>query len=694
MAQSTLLVTSALPYANGDIHLGYILEAVQSDVWVRLQRQLGHKVTYVCGEDAHGAGVMLKASELGISEVALCEAMYKSHKTDLDGFGIGIDQYHTTHSDENRHHVERIYKRLKAAGAIITQTKQQLFDPVKGMFLADRFVKGSCPNCQASDQYGDNCENCGSTYEASELLEPRSVFSGTAPELRSVKQLYFDLPRYQNFLEQWLEQNRMPSAVRNKLAEWLEQGIKPWDISREAPYFGFEIPGHKDKYFYVWLDAPIGYMASYQALCDRSDGEFDFDKIWSQSSTAELYHFIGKDIINFHGLFWPAMLHAAQHRLPTQLVVHGYVTINGQKMSKSRGTFILARTYLEHFDPDFLRYYFCSKLSASVDDIDLNLTEFAKKVNVDLVGKVVNIASRCGKFIHQHFGGRIAEPNSEHLNLYQRSLSDVEAISKALQQFEYSKGCRLIMALADSANRHIDEHKPWATIKNPSQREQAHQVVSLGMNLFRIIITCLSPITVNLAHRCQDFLNVPSLALQALTAPLADHVITPFDHLLQRLDPKAVTAKLLSSGALMDQPTHTSSQPQESNTSNDKPKSSSDASVGSSSTKAEIKIDDFAKLDLRIVKVVSAEPVEASDKLLKLTVDIGAGEQRTIFAGMKQAYPGEQLLGRQLLALVNLKPRKMRFGTSEGMILGAGPGGDEIFVLSPDEGAAAGMQVS
>jgi methionyl-tRNA synthetase len=701
--QRKILITSALPYANGDLHLGYILEAIQTDVWARYQRANGHQVSYVCGDDAHGASIMLKAAELGLSEEEHCAGIYIRHKADLADFNISIDHFHTTHSEENRKRAESIFLALQAAGLIIKKEKQQLFDPKKAMFLADRFVKGECPKCNAPDQYGDNCEVCGNTYEANDLINPKSVFSGATPEIRSVEQLYFDLPTQQAFLQEWLESGTLAKPVANKLSEWLQDGLKPWDISREAPYFGFEIPGYPGKYFYVWLDAPIGYMASFEALCNSDAGKaagLQFDEYWKAGSTTELHHVIGKDIINFHGLFWPAMLKNAGYRLPNRIMVHGYVTINGEKMSKSRGTYVTARQYLDHFDPDLLRYFLASKLSPTIDDVDLNLEEFAQKINSDLVGKVVNIASRCAKFINQSFDSKLCPLNRENQMHYQQAVSALPQIKEAMENYEFSKACRLIMQIADEANRLVDEFKPWVTIKNPALQDQTHQTCSLGINLFKVVLTCLAPLTPSLAERAAAFFKINAFDWTSIETPLGDHEVAPFTPLLKRIDVKHLKKHLTSQSDTQENSmTNTS----ENISPIDTPKkgmSKAEAAAIEAATlekahvKPEIQIDDFAKLDLRIVTIVNAEAVEGADKLIKATVDIGHDVTRTIFAGMKTAYEPSDLIGRKVLALVNLKPRKMRFGTSEGMLLGAGPGDKDIFLLAPDQGALTGMAVS
>jgi len=696
-----ILVTSALPYANGELHLGHILEVIQADIWVRHMKQQGHQVHYVCGEDAHGASVMIRAEQEQLSPQALAKQMQQKHADIIARFDVQQDFFHTTDSQENQELAESIFKHLEAAGAIITKTKHQLFDPEKQLFLADRFVKGTCPKCKATDQYGDNCEVCGATYEPRELIEPRSVFTGATPELKAVEQLYFDLPQYQEFLSQWLDSGSLQASVANKLREWVDQGLQPWDISRESPYFGFEIPGNPGKYFYVWLDAPIGYMASFKAFCKSPAGQdLDFNAYWQANSQTELYHFIGKDIVNFHGLFWPAMLHTAKLRLPTQIFVHGFVMINGEKMSKSRGTFIQAQTYLEHFEADALRYYYAAKLTSKVDDIDLNLKDFAQKVNTDLVGKVVNIASRCAKFIATQFNSTLStELTSEHQSTYDQAVEQMSNIAQAFEARETAQAVQLILKIADETNRLIDEAKPWVTAKDPAQQTQTHQTASFGVNMFRLIMTCLAPVVPQLAHKAQAYLQLDQLDWQAAQSILSHHQVAQFKPMAQRLDAQAVE-QLLG----QNKPPKTSQPKKPSSTTKDTPmteqvattaQAQTNDSEAKSTSKPEITIDDFMKLDLRLVEIETAEPVEKSDKLLRLVVKIGNNETRQIFAGMKEAYTNPaDLVGKKVVALVNLKPRKMRFGVSEGMILGAGPGGSDVFMLTAHEGAATGMNIS
>ncbi|MGR8948088.1 MAG: methionine--tRNA ligase [Gammaproteobacteria bacterium] len=667
-----ILITSALPYANGPIHIGHLVEYIQTDIWARFQKMRGHECYYVCADDAHGTPIMLRAEQEGIDAEALIERVSKEHQADFRGFGIEFDNYHSTHSDENREISALIYSRLKEGGYISRRSVRQAFDPEKEMFLPDRFVRGTCPKCKTSDQYGDSCEACGSTYSPSELIDAVSVVSGVAPIERESEHLFFRLGEFEGFLRTWLNDHDLQSGVVNKLEEWFESGLQDWDISRDAPYFGFEIPGEENKYFYVWLDAPIGYFASFKNLCDRSNVPFeDFVK---PDSETEMYHFIGKDIMYFHTLFWPAMLHGANFRVPTNVFVHGFLTVDGQKMSKSRGTFVMARTYLEHLDPEYLRYYFAAKLAPNVEDLDLNLQDFQQRVNSDLVGKVVNIASRCAGFISKKFGGRLAK-RLDNENLVDTTIAASEQIAALYEGREFSKAMREIMKLADAANQYIDERKPWQMAKDEKLAEQTHEVCSTGLALFRVLMIYLKPVLPKTAAKAEEFLNIEPLVWQDLESAFIDHPISKFKPLMQRVDEKKVTAMLEASKSGEATVKQTTPEVPDADGAN-----------------AYITIDDFQKIDLRIGKIVEAKHVEGADKLLQLTVDIGDA-QRNVFAGIKAAYSAESLLGKQVVLVANLQPRKMRFGVSEGMVLAAGPGGENIFLLSPDSGAVAGMQV-
>lgn len=675
-----ILVTSALPYANGPIHLGHLLEYIQTDIWVRFQKMRGHQCIYVCADDAHGTPIMLKAQQQGITPEALIEKTNTEHKADFDRFLIGFDNYYSTHSSENRELASEIYRRLQAGGHIKTKVINQLYDPQKEMFLPDRFVKGECPECGAADQNGDNCDNCGATYAPTDLKNPRSEVSGATPELRESEHYFFDLPAFSDMLQTFIGSG-LQEQMGNKLQEWFNEGLQLWDISRDKPYFGFEIPDAPGKFFYVWVDAPIGYMASFKNLCDRRD-DLNFDDFWKEDSDAELYHFIGKDIIYFHSLFWPAMLHGAGYRKPNGVYAHGYVTVNGAKMSKSRGTFIKAATYLDHLHPEYLRYYYAAKLSSRIDDLDLNLDDFIQRVNSDLVGKLVNIASRCAGFIQKRFGGKLHSNVVEPI-LAEQFSSAGERIAELYEQREYGKAIREIMTLADQANAWIAEQAPWKMVKTEGQEDAAHQVCSLGINLFRLLMIYLKPILPELADKSAAFLNDP-LVWDGHTTLLTDHAIEPFKALMQRIDPAQVEAMVAASkeGLAPAAPAQES-----------QPAAAESSSAADIEPIADtISIDDFAKIDLRIAKIVNAEQVKEAKKLLKLTLDIG-NEQRQVFAGIKSAYEPEQLIGKLTVMVANLAPRKMRFGVSEGMVLAAGPGGKDLWILSPDEGAQPGMRV-
>lgn len=670
MSDRKILVTSALPYANGPIHLGHLVEYIQTDIWSRFQKQKGHECYFVCADDTHGTPIMLRADAEGITPEELIARVQKEHLADFSDFGIIFDNYHSTHSQENKELSALIYQRLKEAGHIDSAEISQAYDPVKKMFLPDRFIKGLCPKCKAPDQYGDSCEVCGATYSPTELINAVSVISGEKPIEKKSLHYFFKLADFTEMLKEWTAADHLQPEVTNKLSEWLEHGLQKWDISRDAPYFGFEIPDAPGKYFYVWLDAPIGYMASFKNLCDKTS--LNFDEFWGKDSTAELYHFIGKDIIYFHALFWPAMLSGADFRTPSAIFAHGFLTVNGEKMSKSRGTFIKARTYLEHLNPEYLRYYFAAKLNAGIDDIDLSFDDFTQRVNSDLIGKVVNIASRCSGFIKKRFSGKLSATCSEP-ELFQEFIAANQQIASLYEQREFGKAMREIMALADKANQYIDEKKPWLIAKEEDKDTELHEVCSMGINLFRLLITYLKPVLPTLSRNAENFLNIDDqLWPKEQTTPLLDHSINPFKPLMTRVEKEKIDAVVEASKEDLskDQTTIKKFEP----------------------IAETIEFDDFAKIDLRIAKIIKAEHVEGADKLLQLTVDIG-DETRNIFAGIKSAYAPEDLEGRLTVVVANLKPRKMRFGISEGMVLAAGPGGKDLWVLSPDEGAKAGMKV-
>ncbi|MEP4523058.1 MAG: methionine--tRNA ligase [Alloalcanivorax venustensis] len=671
-APRKILVTSALPYANGPIHLGHLLEYIQTDIWVRFQKLRGEQCLYVCADDAHGTAIMLKAEEKGITPEQQIEQVKAEHERDFAAFQIRFDNYYSTHSPENKALSEMIFQRNKDAGYILEKTITQLYDPEKGMFLADRFVRGTCPKCKTADQYGDNCEACGATYSPSELIDPYSAVSGATPVEKETTQLFFDLPKFEPLLREWTRSGSLQEGVANKLQEWMED-LQPWDISREAPYFGFEIPGYPGKYFYVWMDAPVGYMASFQNLCEREG--IDFDDYWKADSDAELYHFIGKDIINFHGLFWPAMLDGAGLRKPTAIFSHGFVTVNGAKMSKSRGTFIMARTYLDHLDPEYLRYYFAAKLNSRVDDFDLNLEDFAQRVNTDLVGKVVNIASRTGNFVKK-FGGRLGDDLDNPL-LAREAQEAAARIAAFYEQREFSKAMREIMSLADHANGYIADKAPWSLAKEDGKEQEVLAICTTALNVFRLLVLYLKPVLPGLAERAEAFLDIPPLTWADADTLLLDHPINKFKPLLSRVDMAHIEAMLADSrdtnpaGSTGEAP-------------------AKDAPAEEDDT---ITIDDFLKVKLRAARIVKAAPVEGADKLLQLTLDVGDLGERNVFAGIKSKYRPEELEGRMVVLVANLAPRKMKFGVSESMVLAAGPGGDDIFLLGPDDGAQPGMEV-
>jgi methionyl-tRNA synthetase len=676
MSIRKILVTSALPYANGPIHIGHLVEYIQTDIWVRFQKQRGNLCYYVCADDTHGTPIMLRADKEGISPEQLIAKVGKEHLADFSEFGVAFDNYHSTHSEENKIFSSLIYERLRDAGHISSRIITQGYDPVKKMFLSDRFIKGDCPKCGAVDQYGDGCEVCGSTYSPTDLKNAVSAISGATPVPKDSEHYFFNLENFSAMLQDWTSMGgHLQPEVSNKMAEWLNGGLQQWDISRDAPYFGFEIPDAPGKYFYVWLDAPIGYMASFKNLCDKEG--LDFNEYWRKDSDTELYHFIGKDIIYFHALFWPAMLNGAHFRTPSAIYAHGFLTVNGEKMSKSRGTFITARTYLDHLNPEFLRYYFAAKLSSGIDDIDLNFEDFSQRVNSDLVGKVVNIASRCSGFISKRFNNRLSDNCSEP-ELFAEFIQANENIAQLYENREFAKAMREIMALADKANAYIDDHKPWLLAKEDGKDQELHDVCSMGLNLFRLLTAYLKPVLPALVKQSEQFLAIENQTWVNNLQPLKGHVINDFKPLMTRVEPDKITAIIDASRENLEKI---------SNIVKAEPKANLFEAIADT-----IQIDDFAKLDLRIAKIIKAESVPDADKLLKLTVDIG-DETRTVFAGIKSAYKPEQLEGRLTLVLANLAPRKMKFGLSEGMVLAAGPGGNDIFILSPDEGAVAGMRV-
>ncbi|GAB7129196.1 methionine--tRNA ligase [Silvimonas sp. JCM 19000] len=675
-----ILVTSALPYANGAIHLGHMVEHIQTDIWVRFQKMRGHECHSVCADDTHGTPIMLRAEKEGITPEQLIAGVAKEHQRDFEGFYVNYDNYGSTHSEENREFSYRIYNALKANGKIANRTISQLYDPQKNMFLPDRFVKGECPKCHSKDQYGDNCEVCGTTYSPTDLINPYSAVSGATPELRDSEHYFFKLGDCEAFLRGWTtgtapvngaDRPRLQEGAANKLNEWFEAGLNDWDISRDAPYFGFEIPDAPGKYFYVWLDAPVGYMASHKQLCQRLG--LDFDSYWNKDSDAELYHHIGKDILYFHALFWPAMLEYAGYRTPTGINAHGFLTVDGQKMSKSRGTFITAESYLRHLNPEWLRYYFAAKLNSAIEDLDLNLDDFVARVNSDLIGKYINIASRAAGFISKRFNNTLAADLGDAGPLAELQ-NAAEGIAAQWENREYSRAVRDIMALTDLVNQYVDAHKPWEIAKQEGQDAELQRVCSVLINAFRILTIYLKPVLPKLAADVEAFLNVGPLTWQDASTLLTNHSINTYQHLMTRVDGKNIEAMIEENKQSLA-PVAEVAKP--------------DYEIPE--IEPTISIDDFMKIDLRVAKIVDAKHVEGAEKLLQLTLDIGT-ETRNVFAGIKSAYKPEDLIGRHTVMVANLAPRKMKFGMSEGMVLAAGGDGG-LYVLTPDLGAKPGMRV-
>ena len=690
-----ILVTSALPYANGPLHLGHIIEAVQTDVWVRFQRMRGHDCIYVCAEDTHGTPIMIKAQSEGITPEQLIERVAREHGADYRDFLIGHDHFHSTHTAENRFFTDLMYTRLRDGGFITRRAVRQAFDETAGMFLPDRYVRGTCPKCGASDQYGDSCEACGATYTPADLVDAVSTVSGTRPVWRESDHLFFALGKFDTMLREWVSSGTLRDAVRAKLEEWFATGLQDWDISRDAPYFGFEVPDSPGKYFYVWFDAPIGYLGSLKALCDKRG--LDVATYLAPDSPAEMYHFIGKDISYFHTLFWPAVLHGAGFRRPTAVFVHGFLTINGQKMSKSRGTFITARRYLELLPPEPLRYYFAAKLGAGIDDIDLALEDFTARINSDIVGKLVNIASRCAGFVARG-GGALAQELPDP-SLYQEFAGAAERIAALYDTRDYAQAMREIMLLADRANQYVDSHKPWALAKDPARAAEVLAVATQGINLFRVLMVYLAPVLPGIACKAAGFLGTPLDSWDEVRQPLLGTPLAAYEPLATRLDPKLVTTLVESATPALAAPAATATA-----AASTTPKAGATPAAAAAAAKppaaaaakgadAPISIDEFLRVDLRVAAVLEASTVEGSDKLLKLLLDLGS-ERRTVFSGIRSAYRPEDLVGRKVVMVANLAPRKMRFGTSEGMVLCAGDDAGGIFLLSADEGAQPGSRVS
>jgi len=681
---SVLLVTCALPYANGPLHLGHLVGYIQGDIFVRAQRMLGRDAMFVCADDTHGTPIMLAAEKAGTTPEQFIAAIQAGHERDFADFLVAFDHYDSTHSPRNRKLTERIYAALEAGGHIARRSIEQFYDPVKAMFLPDRYIKGQCPRCGAQDQYGDNCEVCGATYAPTELIEPRSVVSGAKPELRSSEHFFFRLCHFEGLLRTWLGEDVAVPGVKAKLREWLdsEGGLRDWDISRDAPYFGFEIPGHPGKYFYVWLDAPIGYLTALQALCEARGR--NFEALLRPGPQAELHHFIGKDIVNFHGLFWPAVLHGAGLRTPTALHVNGYLTVNGAKMSKSRGTFIQARTYLDAgLNPEYLRYYFAARSSGGVDDLDLNLDDFAQRVNADLVGKFVNIASRCAGFLTKRFGGQLGTLGADARAIYDAAAQRLRRDAlPAYARRDYGAVLRHVMAEADAANELIAQKAPWQIAKEPAREAELHEICSLAINLFRLLAGYLAPILPATGQRAAIFLGAPLQRFAELDEPLQNHAIQAYEALLTRIDVKQIEAMTEASKESLQA------------TPADTPAAAPAATPAAEPAKALVSIDDFAKLDLRVGRVLECGFIDGSDKLLRFKLDCGPLGERQIFSGIRASYgEPDKLVGRHVVFIANLAPRKMRFGVSEGMILSAGFDGGPLALLDVDAGAQPGMPV-
>ena len=685
-----ILVTSALPYANGSIHLGHLVEYIQTDIWVRFQKMRGHDCLYCCADDTHGTPIMLRAEKEGITPEQLIDRVWHEHKRDFDGFHVGFDNYYSTNSPETRHYADTIYTRLRDAGLIEVRAIEQYFDPVKEMFLPDRFIKGECPKCHAKDQYGDSCEVCGAAYQPTDLIEPYSAVSGATPVRKQSDHYFFKLsdPRCADFLRSWIVPPQVQAEAANKLDEWLSGGLSDWDISRDAPYFGFEIPDAPGKYYYVWLDAPIGYMGSFQNYCGKNG--LDFDTYWKPDSTAEVYHFIGKDILYFHALFWPAELHHAGFRTPSGVFCHGFLTVNGSKMSKSRGTFITAESYLKHLNPEWLRYYYAAKLNGSMEDIDLNLEDFAARVNSDLVGKYVNIASRCAGFITKYFDGKLLLPSADTddgISLFSGAVGQGQTVAESLEARNYGDALRQIMAAADRTNVAINDKKPWELAKDESKRSELHDVCSKAMHGFYVLSILLSPVMPFTTRRVARELFCLDRDFVWDDLKRFPTQIAPYQHLMTRIDPKKIEAMVDENKqnlAPAPEPApvkHAQHQQKE-----------AAAETVASPWEPFISIDDFAKVDLRVARIANAEHVEGAEKLLKLTLDLGT-ETRTVFAGIKSAYAPESLVGRLTVMVANLTPRKMKFGLSEGMVLAASDERSGPYLLSPDNGAQPGMRI-
>ena len=662
-----IVVTSALPYANGPIHIGHLVEYLQTDIWVRFQKMCGNQCLYFCADDAHGTPIMISARAAGISPETLIEQMHKEHRADFNGFYVEFDNYYTTHSDENRRFSEQIFNSLNKAGSIVKRNVEQAYCEKCGMWLPDRYIRGTCPRCKAQDQYGDSCEVCSGTHRPTELINPKCAACGTEPVRRESEHYFFKLADYEPQLKQLITEGYVQVSAAKKLDEWFNAGLKDWDISRDGPYFGFKIPGEENKFFYVWLDAPIGYMASAKNYCDRNN--FDFDEVWN-SNEYELYHFIGKDIMYFHALYWPAMLMVAGFKTANKLFIHGFLTVNGEKMSKSRGTFVKASTYLKFLNPEYLRYYYASKLTAGIDDIDLQVDDFINKINSDLVGKLANLASRSGPMLTKNLAGQLGRLDGRSRELVDKLTAAKEQVIQSYESLNFAAAARTITALADDANRYVEQNQPWVTVK--TDLEKTRTILTAVINAVRILTIYLKPILPKYAQKVEEFLNVDELKFADVETVLENHKISEFKRLVERIDKSEVNA-------MMEESKETQS-------------AEPVAARPAEPVKPECTFEDFEKIDLRIAKVVKAEPVEGADKLLRLDLDVG-GSQKSVLAAIAQAYKPEELAGKIVIYLANLKPRKMRFGLSEGMILAAGTGGKDIFMLSADSGAKPGQKV-
>ncbi|NEZ04190.1 methionine--tRNA ligase [Wenzhouxiangella sp. XN201] len=672
--QRRLLVTAALPYANGSIHMGHMLEYIQTDIWARFQRSMGHEVVFAWADDAHGTPIMLRAEKEATSPEKLIERMHAEHLKDFEDFGLSFDNFSSTHTEMNRALVERIWSALKDRGAVRTDMIEQYYDTEREMFLPDRFIKGGCPRCGAEDQYGDSCESCGATYEPTELVDPRSVVSGSTPVMKKTEHYFVTLSTFSDSLKQWIRSGALQDEVANKLEEWFTDGLRDWDVTRDSPYFGFRIPNTEDKFFYVWMDAPVGYLASFMELCDRHG--WDFEDWLRPGSNAEMHHFIGKDIIYFHCLFWPAMLEGAGLKRPTGVYAHGFLTVNGTKMSKSRGTFIMARTWLEHLHPDYLRYYFAAKLGSGLADIDLNFEDFRYRVNADLIGKLVNIASRSAGFIHKLGGGKLAAELPEP-ELQQRFVGEHPAITEDFEKRNYHSAIRRIMALADEANVYINEREPWKLAKQAGREAEVVAICTQALNLFRLLMSWLSPVIPHTADKAAEFLNTRLDDFSRIGEPLLDHAINKFKPLLTRVEEKQTDALIAAS--------------RESLSASDNTPNTEPEQAGKDDNM--IQFDDFMQVDLRIARIEKAEEVEGADKLLRLDLDLGEMGRRQVLAGIRGHYEPSELDGRLTVVVANLEPRKMRFGVSEGMVLAASGEDGRPFLLSPDIGAKPGMRI-